>query len=572
MKIDLNILPTQSWVYIFKSKTDKYLYIWKAKNLKKRISQYFSTNNHRKLDMLSKANSLDFFITKNENEALVLETNLILKHRPIFNNLIRWERSYIYIKIKKEKFPQILLTRYKENDWAVYIWPKYFRNEIKKIIQILRMYFKFRTCKSVDFKKWVLCNDFVFWLCEWRCVYAKLCWKNEQYFLENAKKIWFKQKFDFNDSIDNYNSLIKPIKQFFEWDIKSLKKTIVDDINNAIKIQNFEWAWKLKTIFESIDKYCDKAWVCLNSIISWYFFYIKNIWNQYIIVLLNFFEWKIVDIVCNSHNISELTIEEIISNLNIEFWELQKITNFQVWDLQSIYLWNSKFAKISNKDFDLIIQNCKLYLDSYINSSNQYIQEWDNSIINQLLIILKERYNFKNFPLIVECLDISHLWWWWTSWWISQMNSWILNKKNYRHYKIKNKNIDDYQSLKEVIFRRFKLNLDEEIFCPDVFILDWWKWQLWIIKEIYFENEKFKNLFEKIQFISIWKWSARKAGWKLKWEKEKIYFFNNNFEIEYKEMIYDESDLLLIKLRDEAHRFSNRLRKIRMKNEIIWKK
>ena len=131
------ILPNNPWVYIFKTKSWKILYIWKAKNLKNRISQYFQSWSIWKQDMLLKADNLEFMITESENEALILETNLINKHRPQYNSLILWENSYIYIKITNENFPQITFTRYRKNDWAIYIWPKYYKHDLKKLLQLL---------------------------------------------------------------------------------------------------------------------------------------------------------------------------------------------------------------------------------------------------------------------------------------------------------------------------------------------------------------------------------------------------------------------------------------------------
>ncbi|MEI8091931.1 MAG: GIY-YIG nuclease family protein [bacterium] len=106
---------------MFKDAKGQILYIGKAKNLQKRIQQYFSPGSLRKQEMLTQASGLDFHVVKNESEALYLEDNLIKKNQPYFNNLLKADNSYVYIKITNEDFPQIILTRKKQHDKATYI-------------------------------------------------------------------------------------------------------------------------------------------------------------------------------------------------------------------------------------------------------------------------------------------------------------------------------------------------------------------------------------------------------------------------------------------------------------------
>lgn len=97
------------------------MYIGKAKDLKNRVKQYFAPGSVWKQDMLSKATKLDFVIVQTESEALYLEDNLIKKHKPVYNSLLKADNSYVYIKITKEAFPIVFTTRSRVNDGAVYI-------------------------------------------------------------------------------------------------------------------------------------------------------------------------------------------------------------------------------------------------------------------------------------------------------------------------------------------------------------------------------------------------------------------------------------------------------------------
>lgn len=169
------------WVYVFRDGKNQIIYIWKAKNIKKRVSQYFAPGSVRKQDMMTKATQVEFFDCQSEQESLVLEANMIKQHQPVYNRLLKWDNGYVYIKITNHKYPQVLLTRNRTNDWATYIWPKNNTQALKRLIQWLRQFLQYRGCKDTQFKHGELCNDYVFGLCKGRCVYAKID-------AENAKK------------------------------------------------------------------------------------------------------------------------------------------------------------------------------------------------------------------------------------------------------------------------------------------------------------------------------------------------------------------------------------------------
>ncbi|HCY20501.1 TPA: hypothetical protein DIC40_01275 [Patescibacteria group bacterium] len=108
-------------MYFFKDKKDIVLYIGKAKNLQKRVAQYFAAGSVWKQDMMQKAEKVDFIVVQNESEALYLEDNLIKQHLPEYNNLLKADNSYTYLKITKHEYPEIYLTRKKIPDGSTYI-------------------------------------------------------------------------------------------------------------------------------------------------------------------------------------------------------------------------------------------------------------------------------------------------------------------------------------------------------------------------------------------------------------------------------------------------------------------
>lgn len=528
--INISNIPNQPWIYFFKTKTWKILYIWKAKDLKKRVSQYFAVSSLWKQDMLSKADKIDFLIVNSESEALLLEQSLIKKYLPPYNSLLKWDNSYVYIKITDEDFPLITMTRFRENDWAIYIWPKPMRNELKKLLHIMRQFLKFRTCKKMEFSKSKLCSDYIFGLCQWWCV-------NKQ-----------NQKFK-----DQYKKIIWLIVDFFKWNSKTINHEILSQINISIEKQNFEWAAKLRDIYLNLEKFIEKQTVIIDPQISWWFFEIRKVGEYYIYVVLNFFQWRLIDVIKYKEKSSDILIQDIIKNFEIEFWE------FKLFDENFGY--SKKIKKIDKKQRNEIKNLIENFFQSMITSSSF---EKEN-LLGEILKSLKTKYNLNNFPFKIEALDISHLSGSNVSGWLVAMYGGLLYKKWYKNYKIKSLKkwqSDDYLSIKEIIYRRFSnFKKTEQENWPDLFVIDWWKWQLNVLKSIYDENKDFNEILNKIDFVSIWKWASRKRWGKIAGKTEKVYKFNQNFEIIEMEMDYDEADKLLIKIRDESHRFANKYRK-----------
>lgn len=561
--MNISHIPEQSWVYFFKDKSWNVLYIWKAKNLKKRVSQYFSPGSVWKQEMLEKAHNVEFFVVKNESEALYLEDNLIKKHKPFYNNMLKWSNSYAYIKITKHAFPLIFLTRKKSMDWSIYIWPKHNNAGLKNFLQYLRQLLMYRTCKNVMFAKGKVCSDYYFGLCKWRCT-----------LVESHKVIKSKiSDMELGDGKKEYKKIIDLIQDFFKWNISSIQKEIKKKIEESIQKQNFEWSAKLRDIYVQIQDFTEKQTVVLANNFTGYILKIKKIWNWNVYVILNFVEWKIVDVFRHKQSQDDEDFYSLISSFEAEFlsWKEKKNVENSSESITAYYcLKTMKFTNKEKSELDNLIEG---FFDSYILSTSFE----DENLNNELLQSLQERYFKGKFPYHMECLDISHLSGGRNSGWLTCFIWWIPEKKYYRRYKIESeikwkKSWDDYVSLEEVISRRFS----NEEFLPDVFILDGGKWQLGILKKILSEKPEFQKYFDKVLFVSLGKWEARNKTsiWKKSKKSdnfvwEKIYYFDDKMVIKSKDMIYDQADKILLKLRNEAHRFANAYREKQMSRE--WK-
>ena len=550
MQIDISHIPQEPWVYLFKDLKGTILYIWKAKNLQKRVSQYFTPNSLWKQEMVAKASKVDFFVVANESESLYLENNLIKKHKPFFNCMLKWWNGYTYIKLSDWDFPQVLTTRNKRNDKATYIWPKHNTKELKKLMQYLRTILKYRTCPNSQFNEWKICSDYYFWLCGWWCEKCK-------------------NKSELPQLRDEYKKSLQMFTSFFKWNTKPIEKEILSQIDEAVSKQNFEWAWSLRDIYIHIEELVEKQHVELWKDLTWYVLAIKEISNFNVCILLNFYEWKLIDIVREEVPVDDWDIYWIKSWFEAEIWDLIKQDKVSAFSLLAF----SDKVSFNKEESIALIHMLEWFFDSYVVSSSL---QWP-WIHNELLTQLQNRYKFSNFPNWVECVDISHMNGDWISWGLSCIVWWIPEKKKYRRYKIKSvsEQSDDYASLKEVMQRRF-LWKDRSDY-PDVFILDWWIGQLNVVKDLCKESSEFYKIFKQVDFVSLWKWEARRKSWiwlaSKRWHEwlvwEKIYrFTDDKFNIEEIPLVYDQADRFLVKLRDEAHRFSNSYRKQQMKNEL----
>ncbi len=555
-KIDLTNIPKDPGVYFFKDKKWEILYVWKAKNLQKRVSQYFALWSVWKQDMMQKADSLDFIVSQSESEALYLEDNLIKQRLPEYNNLLKADNSYTYLKISNHEFPEIYLSRKKIQDWSTYIGPKHNTRELKKLLQYMRQILQRRWCKNTQFKQKKLCSDYYFGLCKWWCALSDL---------------------------GDYSKIISSVVDFFKWKTKPIQKEINQQIQEAITAEHFERAAKLRDILLSINSFVEQQAVVISSPITGHIMEIREIWDWRVVAVIYLYRGKVVDIIRQKISKSDYEKDSLLANLdtiytyNNNFKSKQKQKSELNFDTNSNWFkfFNWLYTSLSKKLKKSEEQEIKAFLDRIFESfliSTSFEKE---NLLNDLLSTIQKRYKLKNFPYRMELLDISHLSGWRASGGISCLLWWIPYPKGYRRYKISSeiKQQDDYSALKEVLIRRFLWETKTDL--PDLFVLDWWKWQLGIIRDLLQEQPDFQKIFDQVAFVSLWKWEARKQsriGKKNSSKKqisEKIWSFTAQLTIKKTPLIYDDADKILVKLRNEAHRFANSYRKKQMSKE--WK-
>lgn len=575
-------VPAKPGVYLFKTKGGKILYIWKAKHLRKRLKQYFAPGTLWKQDMVAKAGYVEFFEVASEQESLLLEISMINTHKPPYNNLIKGDTAYVYIKIAQEPFPNIQLTRYKYNDKALYIGPKIRRRELKELLQMLRYVFQRRQCGTAQFREGHVCSDYFFGLCQGRCAYSSLSHatspvNQDAHTIHTGKNVqnqnvWFRPVYAWvDDAAKAYKDIITYIKRFFEGDSAGLLDYIRQEIETASKQEYFEWAAKLRDMYFKIELLTERQDIVLPALYTGTFGMIERVQDDFMVVLLKLREGRIIDIIAHLDE-GEYDYEELLLQLEREYG-VRVIENenqtIELTSAKSVLLRRASNDKqrLRKEDKETLLQHASTFAYSYIQSHTR--SSWET--VGYLLERLQQRYQLQLQPNRIECLDISHFSGDYTAGGLVAMEFGQLAKSRYKRYKITTGHKhDDYAALAEVLVRRCGLGQSEFAQdLPDMFILDGGMQQLGLVHRVLLEFPGGNELFGKMQFASLGKWKARKRAGKVKGEQEVLRVLKPSGEMTPHELQYDDADRVLVRLRDEAHRFANNYRKKLMEAE--WK-
>jgi len=529
----LKNLPTLPGVYQFKNKDDKILYIGKAKNLKNRLRSYFQnkkSQSSKTISMMRNADSFDWIIVKNEIEALLTEANLIKKYRPKYNVLMKDDKTYPYIQITKEPYPQVLLTRKIKKDGSKYFGPYTDSKRLRTILKVMHKVFPIRSCsyfiddKIIKEKKISICLDYHIKRCQGPCEG-----------LVSEKE---------------YNLMIKHVMSFMRGNTKKIEQSIQLKMDEASSEMKYEEAAlfrdQLKAIqnFNSKKSYAnsvfdDRDIFALSSRDGIGVVVIIRIRNGFIysrekISLKNlYYDEKIAyKTIITQFYLGSNLVPPVIS-LPIRPANEKDIMKMLTYERKSKVKF--EYPKIGEKAKELRItmKNAELLLNDWILKKNKYKEYIPNSVI-----ALQNDLNLEVPPKNIEGFDISHLGGENT---VASMVSFFNGKpkKNrYRKFKIKTVNqIDDFASIREVVYRRYSRLKKEKSAYPDLILIDGGKGQLSMAMSALRELG--------LDYISIIGIAKR---------LEEVFVPGNpNPQSIHK----DSSGLILLKrIRDEAHRFA----------------
>ena len=520
----LKFLPETPGVYKYFDNKGNIIYIGKAKNLKKRVSSYFKKKleNNKVRVLVSKIVDIQYIIVDYESDALLLENNLIKKFQPRYNILLKDDKSYPWIVIRNEAFPRIHSTRTVIKDGSKYFGPYTSVHMVKILLDLIRQLYQLRNCKynlsAENIKKKTI----------------KPCL---EYHIGNCKA-----PCNGSQTEADYNKSIEEIKKILKGNIFELLEYLRKTMKEYADVYKYEEAQIIKNKIDILEKYKSKSTIvnpALNNID------VFSIINDENIAYVNFIK------VVNGRIIQAHTIE-LKKRLNETDEEL---LNFAIIDLRNKFNSNAnevivpfevnenigKFKFIvpqigdKKKLLDLSQRNLKYYKLEKIKQAEQKKQKHSTK---RILETIKNDLRLSVLPVQIECFDNSNIQG------TNPVASCVVFKNakpannEYRHFNIKTVvGPDDFASMEEVVYRRYKRLIDENLPLPQLIVVDGGKGQLHsAVKSL----EKL-NITDKIAIIGIAK------------RLEEIFIPGDPIPI----YIDKNSETLKIiqYLRNEAHRF-----------------
>ena len=521
----INNLPNKPGIYQYFDKNGKIIYVGKAKNLKKRVTSYFTKNHeYSKTQILvKKITNIQYIIVENENDALLLENSLIKKHQPRYNVMLKDDKTYPSICITNEPFPRIYKTRNISDKKNNYFGPYSSANTIKLLLKIIKDLYPIRTCllnlspEKIKEKKYKVCLEYHIKNCFGPCV-------------------GLQKEDDYNKNIENTIDILKG-------NAEKISRILYHEMQDLAEKLLFEEAEIIRKKHEKIEQFKTKSIVvnptiknidifsCEETEKSGYINYL-HIVNGTIIQGYTFeYKKKLEE---TKEELLALGIIEIKEKFNKKFSEIIVPflpENAELFD--TIFTIPQKGDK--KKLLELSIQNVKQYKFDRLKQEEKLNPE---QRIIRILTTLQKDLQLKELPWHIECFDNSNIQG------TNPVSACVVfkkakpSKKDYRLFNIKTvEGPNDFASMKEVLSRRYKRLLGEKQGLPQLIVVDGGKGQLSSSKEVL---EKL-GIYGKIAIIGIAK------------RLEEIFFPEDSIPIYLDKN--SESLKLIQKMRDEAHRF-----------------
>ncbi len=524
LKPILQTLPERPGVYLYYDESETIIYVGKAKNLKKRVSQYFQKDpdNAKVRILVRKIANIEFVVVETEIDALLLENNLIKKYQPRYNILLKDDKTYPWICIKNEAFPRIITTRNRIKDGSKYFGPYPSQRMLRSLTEMIQQLYPLRTCSlnlshdNLDKGKYKVCLEYHIKRCKGPCVSLQ----SEEDYLQNIQQIELIIK-------GNTGVVIKQLHQVM--------------MNFAEQLE-FEKAQVIKEKMESLQNYQSKSLVVnptINNvdvfgvIVDDDYGYINHIRVLHgSIVGVRTIEVKKRLNESSSELLSIVIAEQVNNN--------EELANELIVPFKPEFIFPSLKYTIPTKGdkkklLEMAEKNLKFYL---LDKKRQEALVDPERHSKRIMQKMKIDLGLKNEPRHIECFDNSN---------IQGTNAVAAMvcfkdgkpaKKEYRHYNIKTViGPDDYASMREVIYRRYLYLSENQLPLPDLIVVDGGKGQL----ASAIESLKKLNIFDKVEVVGIAK------------RLEEVFKPNDPIPL----YIDKKSETLHViqHIRDEAHRF-----------------
>lgn len=523
LEIQLQTLPENAGIYQFFDKNSKIIYIGKAKNIKKRVSSYFVKNHEsgKTRALVKNIASVEHIIVQTENDALLLENNLIKKHQPKYNILLKDGKSYPWICIKNEPFPRVFYTRKMVKDGSHYFGPYTNLKVVRTILELIKELYPLRTCnfdlspQNIEKQKFKVCLEYHIKNCKAPC---------QAY-----------------ETAQEYEKYINQIKEILKGNFKDAILHFKEEMTQKASELRFEEAQVIKEKLKSLENYQAKS-----TIVS------SKINNVDVFSIISDQEYGYVNFLQVSHgaivrahtmeiqkkldetdqDLLELSVIELRQRFSSNFKEI--IVPFPITlpnEIQQIIpKQGEKFQLLQLSQRNAIAYRQERFKQIKITDPERHT--------SRILTRMQSDLHLASPPTHIECFDNSNI----------QGSNPVAacvvfkdgkpSKKEYRHFNIKSvEGIDDFASMQEVVFRRYSRLLEENSPLPQLIVIDGGKGQLSsAVKAI-----EALNLNGKVAIIGIAK------------RLEEIFFPDDEFPLYLDKR--SETLKVIQHIRNEAHRF-----------------
>lgn len=518
------LLPDAPGVYRFYSAQHELIYVGKAKSLKKRVSSYFNKSsglNRKTLKLVSEINAIEYTVANSEFDALLLENNFIKQNQPKYNILLKDDKTFPYLCILNERFPRIISTRKYLPEQGEYFGPYASVTAMKSVLELVRKLYTIRTCTlpltpaNIEQKKFKVCLEFHIGNCKGPCE-------------------GLQNEYDYQQDIDQARHILKgnlsKVEQYFQHHMQVASESL-----------SFEQAQKFKDKLNLLDRFQSKSLVVNRNLTD---IDVISIASKNDYAYINYMQVKEGAIVFSKTLEVKKKLDEpddeLLSYALVSLREQTNSSHREVISNLPITLISTDIAntipKIGDKKklLSLSLKNAW-----EMQHERELVRGEKRSRQAEVIQILQKDLHLPHPPLIIECFDNSNFQ---GSSPVASMVRFVnakADRKNYRHFNIKTvTGSNDFESMKEIVGRRYRRILEEEGELPNLILVDGGKGQL----SSACEALKELDLYGKVPIAGIAK------------RLEEIYYPEDPVPLHISKK--SPGLLLLQQIRDEAHRFA----------------
>jgi excinuclease ABC subunit C len=465
LKQTVSLLPELPGIYQYFNSEGKIIYVGKAKNLRRRVSSYFNKqhSDRKTVVLVNKIAEIRHIVLESEEDALLLENNFIKKYQPRYNVLLKDDKSFPWICVKNERFPRVFYTRNVIRDGSSYFGPYTSVQMVRTILDVIRRLFPLRNCTlnlsktNIGKKKFKVCLEYFIGNCKGPCEGLQM--------------------------EDEYNENIRQIKEILKGNLSSVMSHLKELMVKMSLDYKFEEADLVKSKLNILDNYKSKSTVVSSSITNVDVFSFDEDESNAYINFLKVVDGAIVQAQTlemkkrleeSREDLLALGIVEIRQNLLSDSKEI--IIPFPIEiDWKDIKMVVPKIGEKRNL-LDLSQRNVKFYM---LEKNKQRSLKTPESRTNSLLERIKLDLRLNELPVHIECFDNSNIQGAFPVASCVVFRDGKPFKKDYRHFNIKTvEGPNDFASMEEIIYRRYKRLLEEGLDLPQLIVIDGGKGQL----------------------------------------------------------------------------------------------